>query len=226
MAESPPSARGLLTTRPREPTERGGGAGLTSLAHGAELYVPPTYDPASPNALVLTLHGARAGPRSGFEQLLPLADEAGLILLGPQSQRESWDILCGGYGPDVVAIDELLDDVFRRYAIDPRRIFASGFSDGASYALSLGLTNGDVFAGLAAFSPGFAETHTRRGKPHVFISHGTDDRVIPIAPTSRRIVPRLRREGYDVTYREFTGPHIVPPEIAREAVEWLARGRT
>ena len=32
---------------------------------------------------------------------------------------------------------------------------ASGFSDGASYALSLGAANGDLFTHIAAFSPGF-----------------------------------------------------------------------
>jgi phospholipase/carboxylesterase len=32
-----------------------------------------------------------------------------------------------------------------------------GFSDGASYALSLDLTNGDLFASLIAFSPGFIQ---------------------------------------------------------------------
>jgi len=38
---------------------------------------------------------------------------------------------------------------------------------------------------------------------------------------SRRIVPRLEQAGYDVTYREFDGPHTVPPEMSREAAEWF-----
>jgi predicted esterase len=41
--------------------------------------------------------------------------------------------------------------------------------------------------------------------------------------TSRRIVPALRRDGDDVTYRECPGGHTVPPELAREAVERIAR---
>jgi predicted esterase len=56
----------------------------------------------------------------------------------------------------------------------------------------------------------------------VFVSHGDADDVLPIDRTSRRIVPDLRDDGYDVTYREFTGPHTIPVEIAREAVDWLA----
>ncbi len=64
----------------------------------------------------------------------------------------------------------------------------------------------------------------RDGAPRFFVSHGTADDVLPIDRTSRRIVPALREEGLDVTYREFSGPHTVPPEIAREAVDWLGWG--
>lgn len=186
------------------------------MSRGGELYVP-----RAPRALVVTLHGANAPPERAFDPLLPLADEAGLILLAPKSQRETWDVVYGRFGGDAEMIDELLADVFRRFAIDPELVYVSGFSDGASYALSLGLANGDLFEGVVAFSPGFAHTVTTRGKARVFISHGTDDHVLPIDKTSARIVPRLRREGYDVTYREFEGAHLVPPEVAREAVDWM-----
>jgi predicted esterase len=55
----------------------------------------------------------------------------------------------------------------------------------------------------------------------MFISHGTHDQILPIDQCSRRIVPELQRAKYDVSYREFDGPHTVPAEIAREAVDWL-----
>jgi phospholipase/carboxylesterase len=47
--------------------------------------------------------------------------------------------------------------------------------------------------------------------------------VLPIARTSRRVVPDLRADGYDVTYREFDGAHVVPPSVAAEAADWLIR---
>ncbi len=132
-------------------------------------------------------------------------------------------MILGDYGHDVAEIDRLLSLTFGRYAVDPERIAVSGFSDGASYALSLGLTNGDLFHAVVAFSPGFSVVRERRGSPRVFISHGIDDRVLPIDRTSRQIVPRLRASDYDLVYREFDGGHTVPPDIAREAVEWLER---
>lgn len=113
-----------------------------------------------------------------------------------------------------------LERVFQRYAVDPSHLAIGGFSDGASYALSLGLTNGDLFNHVIAFSPGFLAPGERIARPRIFISHGTNDRVLPVA-CSQRIVAVLRDSGYDVTYREFAGPHIVPVGIAHQAVEWF-----
>ena len=53
------------------------------------------------------------------------------------------------------------------------------------------------------------------------MSHGDADDVLPVGRTSRRIIPSLEDDGYGVTYREFPGGHTVPPEVAREAVDWL-----
>ncbi len=105
--------------------------------------------------------------------------------------------------------------------MDPGRIAIAGFSDGASYALSLGLLNGDVFGSVIGFSPGFVRQDPRHGKPRVFISHGTNDHTLPIDSSSRVIVPRLRAEGYEVSYREFDGEHVLPEQIGRDAFEWV-----
>lgn len=112
--------------------------------------------------------------------------------------------------------------MFSSYVVDPSRIAIQGFSDGASYALSLGLTNGDLFRQIVAFSPGFSSPAEKQGKPRIFVSHGTEDDMLPIEQTSRRIVPRLENDGYTVLYREFDGPHTIPPEIIDEALAWLA----
>ena len=209
--------------RPSHPTAP---TGLRPLGIGSGrdglLYVPPGYDVAAKKApLALMLHGAGGDARSGIAHFLDLADEAGLILLAPESRGRSWDVLVGGYGPDGVFIDRSLGQTFDRLAVDTEKVAVVGFSDGASYALSLDPTNGDLFTRVIAFSPGFASPAARRGKPPVFVSHGTRDGVLPIERCSRRIVPRLEREGYEVCYREFDGPHTVPRSIAHEALGWF-----
>jgi phospholipase/carboxylesterase len=99
-------------------------------------------------------------------------------------------------------------------------VAAGGFSDGASYALSVGLGNGDLFTHVLAFSPGFMAPAVVVGEPRVYVSHGSRDEVLPIG-CSRRIVPELGRAGYDVRYHEFDGPHTVPEAVARGAVDWF-----
>jgi len=211
------------TPRPSRPTAP---AGLRPLGLGSGrdglLYVPAGYDAAAKEApLALMLHGAGGNARSGISHFLDLADEAGLVLLAPESRGRTWDVLVGGYGPDVGFVDRALGHAFDRLAVDAGKVAVVGFSDGASYALSLGLTNGDLFTRVIAFSPGVASPADRRGRPPVFVSHGTRDGVLPIERCSRRIVPRLEREGYEVRYREFDGPHTVPRSIAREALAWF-----
>lgn len=182
------------------------------------LYAPPGYRLDRPAPLVLLLHGAGGRAQHGLNLLLSLADEAGLLLLAPDARGRTWDVVRGGYGPDVAFIDRALAHAVARYAVDPTHLAIAGFSDGASYALSLGLTNGDLFSHVLAFSPGFMAPAARRDSPRIFVSHGTHDDVLPIDVCSRRVVPQLRRAGYDVTYREFDGSHTVPAEIARAAL--------
>jgi phospholipase/carboxylesterase len=83
------------------------------------------------------------------------------------------------------------------------------------------VANGDVFSHLVAFSPGFMAPPAERDRPRVFVSHGTQDAVLPIDRCSRRLVPALRRAGYEVRYDEFSGGHVVPPENASAAAQWL-----
>ncbi len=217
-----PEAR--LHARPRPPA-RHGPNGLQVLPVEGErdshLYVSPPVSDRSARPLMVLLHGAGGHTRHGLGLLKPLVDRHGVILLAPASSTYTWDVVVDRYGEDVRRIDQCLGYVFARYGVDARRLAIAGFSDGASYALSLGLSNGDLFTHVAAFSPGFAAPAAARGSPAVFISHGTGDPVLPVDPCSRRLVPSLRSRGYDVHYREFEGGHEVPPGIAAAAVEWF-----
>lgn len=183
--------------------------------------VPPGYDPRRPAPLLVLLHGACGEARQALGWLQAAADENGLILLAPQSEGRTWDVIRGGFGPDVQRIDDALSEVFRRFTIDPGRVAIGGFSDGASYALSLGVINGTLFRRVIAFSPGFVAASFAVDHPRFFVSHGTGDTVLPIDACSRRLVPKLKDAGFEVLYREFDGGHTVPADVAREAIDWF-----
>ena len=223
-ADVAPAAPGRLGARPAAPTSQPvRGKTSLGLATGRDglLYVPMTYDAAAPAPLVLMLHGAGQSAEIGIRPFLPLADAGGAILVAPDSRGATWDFLYGPYGADVAFIDRALGRVFEQCAIDPNRIAIEGFSDGGSYALSLGLTNGDFFSRIVAFSPCILAPAARVGRPRIFISHGTDDRILPIDNCGRRLAAQLVSTGYDVEFHEFTGPHMVPPDMARAAMHWL-----
>ena len=229
------ATQGRLLARPRPPeqtplpTMPPATPGLHALGiFGADgrdglLYVPAGYDPARPAPLAVMLHGAGGSARGGLDLLLRWADAVGLLLFAPDARMQTWDRVMGVYGPDVSFIDRGLAHVFARCSVEAARLAIGGFSDGASYALSLGLSNGDLFTHIIAFSPGFMAPGKRRGKPRVYLSHGVHDTVLPIERCGRRIAHELRRDDYDVNYHEFDGPHTVPPEIAEAAVNWLSR---
>jgi phospholipase/carboxylesterase len=189
------------------------------------LYAPASYAAGRAAPLLLMLHGAGGSARNTTPMLQKLADEFGLLLLVPDSRGQTWDVIEGGYGPDVTFIDRALMQTFGRYEVDSARVGVGGFSDGASYALSLGLTNGDLFTHVLAFSPGFMAPASKRGSPALFVSHGTRDRVLSVDACSRRIVPQAQRAGYAVEYREFDGGHTVPPDIARGALDWFLKAK-
>lgn len=226
---TPPAELGRLLARPGMPAEAVS-PGLHQLEpspdRDAVLYVPDGYDPEQPAPFVLSLHGAGSDAAGGLYPPGELADEHGLILLAPASRRQTWDMVLGGFGPDVAFIDLALAAAFARCVVDPARLAVAGFSDGASYALSLGVSNGDLFPRILAFSPGFIAPRELHGDPRVYISHGTRDDVLPIDATSRPLRRLFTRAGYDVVYREFEGGHTVPPTVAHEAVDWFLRPAT
>jgi phospholipase/carboxylesterase len=201
----------------------GPGRHALRLAEGRDgiLYVPSGWTPRSVAPLLVLLHGSGGSGERILTHLAPLADEIGLLVLAPDSRSHTWDGPLGDLGADVSFLDRALGFVFERYALDHKRIALGGFSDGASEALTLGLTNGVLFTHVIAFSPGAASSPSRVGWPRVFVSHGTADEVLPIDQTSRPIAARLRANGYDVTYRELNVGHVVPEELMRLALRWL-----
>lgn len=187
------------------------------------LYVPPTYSASQPVSVAVMLHGSGGNAEQGMSLLRHYADAYQLLLVAPASRKYTWDIITDdAFGPDVLFINQALELVFENYAVDSSHIALGGFSDGASYALCVGLTNGDLFTHLMAFSPGFSFTRERNGTPAVFLSHGVQDPVLPIDPCGRRIVPQLQKQGLAVEYLEFEGGHEIPAFVSQRAMDWFS----
>src|SRR3954453_19127930 len=133
-------------------------AGLSPLGLGGArdglIWCPTDVDPDRPVPLALVLHGAGGVAAQMMDILLASAPWRRVVLLAPQSRAGTWDVIAGGYGPDVAFISAALAHVAERQQLDRANLAIGGFSDGASYALSVGVINGDLFSHVVAFSPG------------------------------------------------------------------------
>lgn len=179
-------------------------------------WMPPKV--SGPVPLMVLLHGAGGRGANILRRIESFAAEAGVAILAPDARHGTWDVIRDEFGLDVRFIERSLEKVFGLADVDPARVTIGGFSDGATYALSLGLANGDFFRRIIAWSPGFYIGGQAYGRPEIFISHGTADQILPIDRCSRMIVPALKKQGYTVTFRQFDGGHEIPPPIAREGM--------
>jgi phospholipase/carboxylesterase len=187
----------------------------------ARLHVTPG---AGPRALIVALHGSGGTPAGAIEAFSGAWGEPGLALIAPASKGQTWSILRSEQDLDLESVNLALAKAYERCTIDPRRIAIGGFSDGATYALTLGVSNGDLFPAVIAFSPGGVVAGEQRGFPRFFVSHGTRDSVLPIARAGDAVVKKLRSAGYSVTYRRFRGDHEVSAATSKAAVRWFLSG--
>jgi len=219
------AGEGLLTAHPKDgvkTTAKTGSQplGLDTVRDGL-LHVPEKTA-AGPLPLMVLLHGAGGTGQRQLGRMIEAVNTAGVVVLAPDSRGGTWDAIRGDFSEDVAFINKALEKTFDTVAVDPARLTIAGFSDGATYALSLGLINGGLFKRIAAFSPGFIVEGKPGGKPRIFISHGTSDPILPIDQCSRAIVTRLKARGYDVTFREFAGGHEIPAAVQAEGLGWVA----
>ena len=119
-------------------------------------------------------------------------------------------------------------EVKQGYPVDSERLLLLGFSQGTVMAYATALLDPTSFLGVAALS-GYIPH--RSGLPlklanlngfPVFISHGSDDSIIP-TPFGRESAELLKSAGAVVTYREYPMGHEVNEDTMRDLSEWLHR---
>lgn len=215
-----------LRSRPGKPRQRvtpGRQAFGLGGSRDGFLSVPPSYQPGTAIPLILMLHGSHM-QSAHFTKFCESAAKDGIAVAVPESRGLTWDGVRGGFGPDIEFLDRVLASVFDRLAVDPRRLAIAGFSDGASYALSVGLSNGDLFSHVIAYSPEYLNAPARYGKPPIYITHGARDPVLSVNSTEG-VVRRLQGAGYQVEFKEFSGGHFMPADLVKESFRWfLSKG--
>ncbi|QBK05709.1 esterase [Hylemonella gracilis] len=187
----------------------------------AVLVVPEGLDADAPVPMLVLCHGAGGEADKMLPFFVRWARAGRFLLLAPQSMFPTWDIVIGGHGPDLERLDIALQQVAACFRLDPARLALAGFSDGGSYALSVGLSNGELFSHVIALSAGFMNTFTRQGTPKVFIAHGRSDSQLPFETSARPHALKLLEEGVDLTLLPFDGDHRIVPEVVARAIAFF-----
>ncbi len=207
-------------------------SGILTLAGGAYAYLPKGLNGA-PAPLLVVLHGAGGQASDILASYRADADANGFILLLPQSKGPTWDMIVDlqsrlgvemnvqpRYGRDLKALDQSMADLFARVAVDPARLGIMGFSDGATYAVSVGTANPQLFHTVIAYSPGPAFPTRFDVTQRIFISHAEEDPVLPYS-TTRGMVAKMRVKKMPVMFESFKGGHEVPKDIHAKAVAYF-----
>ncbi|BDA49352.1 probable feruloyl esterase C [Coccomyxa sp. Obi] len=197
--------------------------GLSTSSRDGYIFVPNSYNSSRTNSMILAIHAAGKGGLDALGVLIDQANSSGIILLAPDSRGATWDALPaqdGAFGPDIAFISAALAQAFAQYNVNADTLGIQGFSDGATYALGLGMTNGKLFAKVMANSPGGVIAERVQGMPPIFMSAGLQDDIFPINQAGNPTACYLKSVGYNVTYIQFTGKHEVPPQIANDTIQW------
>lgn len=213
-----------LKARVRPPqTLQPGGMHPLGLASGRDgiLFIPSSVPADQPKPLLVMLHHAGSSGQRWFGPLRERAEALGVVVVAPDARGRTWELDRQRVVRDFAFIDGAVSHALSRARVDATRIGIGGFGDGASYALTLGIPNGDLFTHVLAFSPSFYAETDRRGDPLVFLAHGASDTVFPVIGTSRGLVEVLRDQKRRVEYLEFEGGHELPPEVLDRGLAYL-----
>jgi len=185
------------------------------------LFVPSGLPADAELPLLVMFHGANGSAEGVLTLLEAHAEQEKFLLLAPQSVFSTWDLAMGGNGPDLERLERALATVASHFQLDPKRLAFAGFSDGGSYALSIGLSNGSLVSHVIAFSAGFMNLYLPQGRPSVLVVHGNADEQLPAWKHGQAHAAKLKADGYRVEYLEFDGGHSMPPQVVETAVKFF-----
>jgi polyhydroxybutyrate depolymerase len=157
------------------------------------LHVPNAYDGTKPVPLIIDFHGLGGDGQgeSGGSPYPAQTDAEGVIMAFPSGEPgpsgNAWNVgpCCVSGVDDVAFAKSLVSEIAKSACIDPKRVYAVGFSMGGGMSHYLACHAADVFAAVAPAAFDLLEENVDACQPSRPISvvsfRGTGDGVVPYA---------------------------------------------
>jgi phospholipase/carboxylesterase len=207
----------------------------------AALFTPDEIDPARRYPLLAVLHGAGRQDELLMKAYRDEAERRQALFLVPRSRGMTWDLVvaatqgasaqdpgaAASKRPDLDFLEYAYDLIFRRYPVDAARLGLIGYSDGASYALSVGLSNPDLFRAVMGWAAGFVAIENEAAapgtpRPAVLVEYGSHDELFPFEQVAVPMREQLEAFGCAVTFRvDQGGRHWPSGQFQDEALDWF-----
>ena len=158
------------------------------------LYVPSSYDGRSEVPLLFNFHGFGGKVTSYVKStdMRPLADEKNFLLVYPQGSPingfSHWNAATPSKtnksdADDLGFVKKMISAISASHKVDPERIYACGYSNGAFFSYYLGCYLSDRLAAIGSVSGTMLEESYEKGNPSRRVPminlHGTADNVVP-----------------------------------------------
>jgi polyhydroxybutyrate depolymerase len=167
------------------------------------LHVPPSYDGSKPVPLIVDFHALNSsGAQYQNSSIFPdVTDPEGVVMAFPSGLMGpsfvGWNVgpCCVPNADDVAFVRALVTQVSMTACIDPKRIYAAGFSMGGGMANYLACHAADVFAAVAPSSFDLLQDNVsdcRPARPISVISfRGSGDNLVPYEGGFSSVVPGM-----------------------------------
>ena len=218
-------ALAVLSVNPLAPGDHIRSLAIGDRARSYSVHIPPSYNPGKPTPVVLALHAAamNGAAMARFCGLNETADRSGFVVVYPNGTGSTpfflyWDAggVRGRPSDDVGYVAKLLDDLATVVHVDPRRVYATGMSNGAMMCYRLAAELSDRIAAIAPVAGTMAieACHPRRPVP-VLHFHGTKDGLVLFGGPDERIPKNLKFLSVDASIRAWAQADGCPetPEV-------------
>lgn len=194
-----PAATAAATIPPGDSTRK---LTVDGLERSYLVHIPRGLDRSRPVPVLFAFHGADMAPEemqlvTGFNEI---ADKDKFIVVYPEGIGQSWNVrLCCGEAADKNVNDpafirQIVSDLESFTRLDPKRIYAMGFSNGGAFVYRVACEMSDVFAGIAPVAGGMVFRPCQPKQPiSLLIVHGLDDTTLPYTGGGQSNVPPVEQ---------------------------------